>query len=105
MHLHDAMHRDHDKDFRCVAAFPAGALESAVLRVWRADHWGHLEVDTILPSKAAKREVHVIIHRGHMRALRAPDLEAAKAVRNWALNGRTLRELPTMGWELYLASE
>ena len=37
MHVHDAIHRDHDKDFRCVAVFPCEVLRNVVLRVWRAD--------------------------------------------------------------------
>ena len=47
----------------------------------------------------------MIIHRGRVRALWAPGSEAAEAVRSWALSGRTLREMPTMGWEVYLAAE
>eukprot|EP00959_Pyramimonas_sp_CCMP1952_P143918 3013031-Pyramimonas_sp.AAC.1 len=110
MHIHDAVHRDHDKDFRCVALFPCEALDEVVLRVCRADHWGHLDIDTVLPAGGPKQECRVIIHRGHMRVLHPPSgaegrRVADELIRTWATSGKDLNELPTMGWETYLASE
>ena len=72
MHAHDAIHHDHDEGFGRAATFPTKALAGAALKVWRADRGRHLEIDAVLPWESPKRERHVIIHRGHARALRPP---------------------------------
>eukprot|EP00969_Alexandrium_andersonii_P266961 11797705-Alexandrium_andersonii.AAC.1 len=78
MHCHDILHLHHDKDFRCLAVFQLPALQDVTLRVWRVNHWGQLEIDTILPVDESTREGHALIHRGHMRVLQAPEAGAAE---------------------------
>ena len=72
MCCHDALLPHHDKDFRCITLFTLLELADVTLRVWRVSHWSQLGLDTLLPPKASKRELHVMIHRGHMRTLRPP---------------------------------
>ena len=95
MHSHDALQPHHDKDFRCLAAFPVRAFRRTTLRVWRVNHWGQLEIDTVLPPEPSQRECAVLIHRGHMRALHAPSRSAAgELLRHWERAGNSLKEFP-----------
>jgi len=110
MCCHDALHPHHDKDFRCTTLFALPELEDVTLRVWRVNHWNQLGLDALLPQKVGKREIHVLIHRGHMRMLRPPagtDSRRAigEVIKAWALAGKELRERLTTGWEQYLETE
>ena len=106
MHAHDAMHAHHDKDFRCLVVFPLDALARVTVHVWRVNHWGQLEIDSILPRASSESEMHVLIHRGHMRVLREPDPGAGAAlIRHWAFEEKPLREQVAHGWERHLESE
>ena len=91
---------------RWIAVFPLEELKDVTVRVWRVNHWGHLEIDTVLPSLSPEREVHVMIHRGHMRVLREPHNGAsADLIRCWAFEDKPLREAVALGWEQYIEGE
>ena len=67
---HDALYPHHDKDVRCVAAFPLTALKGARLHVWLVDRGGALRRLTFSPATGTPAEVeaYVVLTRGHVRA-------------------------------------
>ena len=70
MHCHDILHGDHDKDFRCLAAFPLDKLKDKSMYVWRINRLGHLDIDVLVSTRSSEfHEVALVIHRRHMRVI------------------------------------
>ena len=92
---HDILKLDHDKDYRCLAAFPPSFLAGCVLQIVRMDPHGTVTIETIkIPSTGGPEfYVWLLVSRGHMRLLEKPrDCEIPKIV----------REVEAAGWEVHL---
>lgn len=74
MHIHDALRSNHDKDYRCFQIFPSGALASRPVHIWRASHWGRLDIDVLRHPTCDEmlEPVVVVIHRCLARARPRP---------------------------------
>ena len=55
-HVHDALHADHDKDFRILAVLPPAALQTYTLVVPRVDYSGALIVETVTGSNSQAKD-------------------------------------------------
>lgn len=67
MHIHNALHPNHDKDYRCFQIFPRRALSGRPVHIWRVSHRGRLDIDVLRHPTCdeALGPVVVIIHRRH----------------------------------------
>jgi len=73
VHIHDATTVNHDMDFRILAVFPLQEMQTYTVFVLRIGYWGQVKVELIPGAQAEpERNLFVVIHRGHMRMLRAP---------------------------------
>ena len=73
--IHDLVHRDHDKDYRSLAAFPPRAAEHLACHILRVSHRGVYLGETMYSwdfDEAASPHVWLPVHRGHMRLLIPP---------------------------------
>ncbi|CAE8721383.1 unnamed protein product [Polarella glacialis] len=68
---HVAVRRDHDKDFRCFAAFPLPEVKRATLNVLRVGFGGKAIVESVVGwhRAADQNQIWLLIHQGHMRGL------------------------------------
>lgn len=92
---HDILKLDHDKDYRCLAAFPPSFFEGCALQIVRMDPHGAVTIETIkIPSAGGPElQVWLLVSRGHMRLLGKPGLcDIPKIV----------REVEAAGWEVHL---
>ena len=92
---HDILKLDHDKDYRCLAAFPPSFFEGCALQIVRMDPHGAVTIETIkIPSAGGPElQVWLLVWRGHMRLLGKPGLcDIPKIV----------REVEAAGWEVHL---
>ena len=102
---HDAVYRDHDKDYRALLAFPLEDLEPYALHVVRIDFHGQATVNSVTGIRWSDREqshLWVMIHRGHMRALRPPEGTTANAALTACASLQGAQALAA-GWEAHLA--
>ena len=93
---HDLTHYDHDKDYRCLIAFPSELYDDYLFNVVRMDLQGELTVETIVGlgcGDKPKNEVWLLVHQGHMRLLKKPAGSEAPP---------TVREVLAAGWEVHL---
>ena len=92
---HDILNLDHDKDYRCLAAFPPSLYEGHDMHIVRMDPHGSVTTEIIHHAGRNKtpREVWLLVHKGHMRLLnRPPSSEVPKVVRS----------VEAAGWEIHL---
>ena len=74
--IHDLAHRDHDKDYRGLVAFPPRAAEHLACHILRVSHRGVYLGETVYGwdfDEAASPHVWLLVHHGHMRLLIRPD--------------------------------
>ena len=86
---HDLTRYDHDKDYRCLVAFPPELYDDYTFHV-------DLTVEVIAGLGAGdkpKNEVWLLVHQGHMRLLQKP--EGAK-------EPPEVRSVLAAGWEVHL---
>ena len=79
--VHDLVHRDHDKDYRSLAAFPPAAAEHVACHILRVSHRGTCTGETVYGwqyDDQTSPHIWLLVHRGHMRLLTPPDQTAAK---------------------------
>lgn len=92
---HDILKLDHDKGYRCLAAFPPSFFEGCTLQIVRMDPHGAVTIETIkIPSvEGPELQVWLLVSRGHMRLLGKPGVcDVPKIV----------REVEAAGWEVHL---
>ena len=93
---HDFLHYHHDKDYRCLVAFPPDAYELVQFHIVRMDPQGDLTVERITGlSYDTKKgiDVWVLVHQGHMRLpLKPADVSSPPVV----------RDVLAAGWEVHL---
>ena len=92
---HDILHLDHDKDYRCLAAFPPSFFDGFTLCILRMDPQGLVTTEVIHNpgQRARRRDVWLLVSKGHMRLLsRLQDCPIPKVV----------REVEAAGWEVHL---
>ena len=73
--IHDLVHRDHDKDYRSLAAFPPKAAEHIACHILRVSHRGVYLGETVYGwdfDASASPHVWLLVHKGHMRLLIPP---------------------------------
>ena len=90
------LHLDHDKDYRCLAAFPPSLFEGCTLHMVRMDPHGAVTTEIIRnpggPGKS-QWDLWLLVSKCHMRVLnKPPGATAPKAV----------REVEAAGWEVHL---
>jgi hypothetical protein len=104
VHIHDATTVNHDMDFRILAVFPLQELQTYTVFVLRIDYWGQVKVELIPGTQAEpERNLFVVIHRGHMRMLRAPrGVSCDRLLREMAKARVPLTDTPALGWQAYL---
>ena len=92
---HDILHLDHDKDYRCLAAFPPSFFDGYTLCILRMDPQGLVTTEVIHNpgQRVRRRDVWLLVSKGHMRLLSRPqDCPVPKVV----------REVEAAGWEIHL---
>ena len=100
--MHDALQAHHDKDFRCLAAFPLEELKGKNVYVWRINRWNHLEIDLLVgagaqPSRTSDKAL--VIQNGHMRVVKEPSGYTFKELTlAWEARGKQVREFLMQGW-------
>ena len=74
MFIHDFVNYHHDKDYRCLAAFPPKLYEGVSLHIVRMDLTGGLTVEVIEGSQCQESspKVWLLVSKGHMRLLTKP---------------------------------
>ena len=92
---HDVLNLDHDKDYRCLAAFPPSLYEGHDLHIVRMDPHGSVTTEIIHHAGKSKtpREVWLLVHKGHMRLLNRPPSSGVPQV---------VRSVEAAGWEIHL---
>ncbi|CAE7199753.1 unnamed protein product, partial [Symbiodinium necroappetens] len=93
--VHDLLFFGHDKDYRCLAAFPPSLAQTLALSIVRLDSWGRPAVETLLGAAADARQPRVawlLVYEGHMRLL-IPSSQAMPA---------STRSIVMHGWEVHL---
>eukprot|EP00435_Cladocopium_sp_Y103_P002944 s2186_g1.t1 len=75
IYIHDLVTANHEKDFRSLAMFPVQELQDARVVVLRADYRGGLIVESVIGGHWSPGGwvLPVLIWKGHMVALEAPD--------------------------------
>lgn len=93
--VHDFTRYHHDKDYRCLAAFPPKAYEDVSLNIVRMDLNGGLTVEVIegCQCRTSPTQVWLLVSKGHMKLLRRPEE---------ALDPPVVREVVAAGWEVHL---
>ena len=97
--VHDFLWRDHDKDYRALAALLLPELRRVQLHIVRVDFWGEASVETLSGLDAHTRDgVHVwlLIWQGHMRLLLPP---GPGATTTWRARASVI---PAAGWRAHL---
>jgi len=93
---HDILHLDHDKDYRCLAAFPPSVFEGCTLHMVRMDPHGAVTTEIIRnpggPGKS-QWELWLLVSKCHMRVLNKPP---------GAITPKAVREVEAAGWEVHL---
>ena len=108
---HDALHADHEKDYRSWAAFPAPCLAMCTVFIWRVNSGLELTVFALVGARshetpASKRYADALIYKGHMRLLMAPDnFDRQRWFRGLTASGRPPVEINCHGWEAMLLQE
>ncbi len=106
-YAHDVLKAHHEKDYRCLTNFPVQALRERDLLVFRVTHWGRMAMDVVRSQwQATKPPAAVIIHRGHMRALK-PKGHSHSMEQLWEAvvkAGKLVNDHETVGWGLLLDS-
>ncbi len=75
VHLRDALHAVHDKDFRVLACLPLDCLRTCTLVVLRVDHVGRLVVETATGEDANgenPQHLWTVLRRGDAGMARPP---------------------------------
>ena len=99
MHCHDILYGDHDKDFRCMAAFPLEKLKDKSMYVWKINGLGHLDIDVLVAPRSGEfHEAALVIHRKHMRAIKAPPGASLRGIAfEWEARGKRCASFPCWG--------
>ena len=74
--LHDFLHRDHNKDYRSLAACVLASLAPYALQILRMDAQGRVTQEAIVGREFAgdpRKVGWLLIHREHMRLLVPPE--------------------------------
>ena len=90
MHIHDAKHKNHDKDFHCLLVLVLALLDdptAVALAVFRVDGLKRPHLAMVVGRKGgweSHRVAAVFIERGHMRSIRFEDPPTAMQLIAWA---------------------
>ncbi|CAE7689640.1 unnamed protein product [Symbiodinium sp. CCMP2592] len=93
--IHDLLYHGHDKDYRCLAAFPPSAASHLAIQVVRLDSWKRPTVERLAGASAPLNSpplVWLLVHEGHMRLL-VPTSDAMPA---------PARSITMHGWDVHL---
>ena len=94
--IHDFIHYNHDKDYRCLVAFPTDHFEAVKFHIVRMDQQGELTAEDItglLHRNGKDPEVWLLVANGHMRLLGKP---------KGAEEPPLIRDVLAAGWEVHL---
>ncbi|CAE7796727.1 unnamed protein product, partial [Symbiodinium necroappetens] len=93
IYAHDLRHWAHDKDYRCLAAYPLAFFSRHRLVFLRVGPRGHVTAEQIrgADAPASSEPIVLVIHQGHMRLL-----HAAPGVVDGAFPHP--RVVPALGW-------
>ena len=102
--VHDLVHRDHDKDYRSLAAFPPSDAEHVAFHILRVSHRGGFTGESVYGwhfDESSSPHVWLLVHRGHMRLL-IPPASGKPPVRRPPEQSLGFTELFAAGWEAHL---
>ena len=103
--VHDLVHRDHDKDYRCLAAFPPTSAKHAACHILRVSHRGACSGESVYGwhfDDQTSPHVWLLVHRGHMRLLIPPGNTLAERLQRAPETSLGFAELYAAGWEAHL---
>ena len=103
--IHDLLWRDHDRDYRTVAAFPLPDLEKSYLGVLRVDAWDGMSCEAVVGvgfTGKAEDCLWGLIYRGHYHVLSSPSPESSEAARLHGSQGGSVPEVLALGWNVHL---
>jgi hypothetical protein len=103
--IHDLVHRDHDKDYRSLAAFPPAEAEHVAFHILRVSHRGGYTGESVYGwhfDEGTSPHVWLLVHRGHMRLLVPPKGPGASPIRRAPDPRSGFTELFAAGWEAHL---
>ena len=104
MFCHDALEASHDKDYRCLAAFPPDQLYETAVHVIRTDPWGRARLEVVVGAgydAASGTDLWLLLNKGHLQVLVPPMVDADTLRRDFTA-GRPPAEVPAAGWGAYL---
>ena len=96
IYAHDLLHWGHDKDYRCLAAFPDPIFAPYALAIVRVDHRGSTALEVLVGANhdsSPESTVWLLVSQGHMRLLHPPRPFVWPA---------TARQIQAVGWEPHL---
>ncbi|CAL1147366.1 unnamed protein product [Cladocopium goreaui] len=94
--VHDALFFGHDKDYRCLAAFPPAEAAEVSFCLVRMDAWNRISCEVIQGAHSRsdpKSLIWLLVHQGHMRLLLP---EIATSIPD------NVRIVTAAGWEVHL---
>ena len=103
--IHDLVHRDHDKDYRSLAAFPPKAAEHLACHILRVSHRGVCLGETVYGwdfDASASPHVWLLVHRGHMRLLIPPGRQGGADLHRAPALELGFAQIYAAGWEAHL---
>ena len=98
IYAHDLLHWGHDKDYRCLAAFPDPIFAPYALAIVRVDHRGSTALEVLVGANhdsSPESTVWLLVSQGHMRLLHPPRPFVWPA---------TARQIQAVAWEPHLAA-
>ena len=96
IYAHDLLHWGHDKDYRCLAAFPDRVFAPYALAIVRVDHRGSTALEVLVGANydsSPESTIWLLVSQGHMRLLHPPRPFV------WP---STARQIQAVGWEPHL---
>ena len=103
--IHDLVHRDHDKDYRSLAAFPPKSAEHLACHIVRVSHRGVYLGETVYGwdfDERASPHVWLHVRRGHMRLLIPPGFAKGADLRRTPNRDMGFAQIYAAGWEAHL---
>ena len=103
--IHDLVHRNHDKDYQGLAAFPPKSAEHLACNILRVSHRGVYLGETVYGwdfDETASPPVGLPVHRGHMRLLIPPGLAKGANLRRAPDRDMGFAQIYTAGWGAHL---
>ena len=107
-YAHDCIRAHHEKDYRCLQAFPCDVLSNVTLMILRVNHWGKLEADILRGPEAQDHHwACCVVHKGHMRTGLHSEGSSGwqKLYTILKHNGKISRETESVGWGALLNDE